>query len=51
VKTLPKELGTYRNVQGTQRHTYHNLVSQEFTEIWNWYTRVVHCLTVREIER
>jgi hypothetical protein len=38
-ETLPKELRTYKDVQGTQRNTYHNLVSQDFTRIWNWHTR------------
>jgi hypothetical protein len=38
-ETLPKELRTYKNVQGTQRNTFDHLVSLEFTGIdrdWIW---------------
>jgi hypothetical protein len=34
-ETLPKELRTYKDVQGTQRNTFHHLVSLEFTGIRN----------------
>jgi hypothetical protein len=39
-KTLPKELGTCRDVQGTQRNTNDYLVSLEFTGILNGHKGV-----------
>jgi hypothetical protein len=33
--TLPKELGTCRDVQGTHRNTNGHMVSLDFTEILN----------------
>jgi hypothetical protein len=54
-ETLPKELGTYMDVQGTQRNTFHHLVSLEFTGIWNLHKRreeePLHNRTEREENR
>jgi hypothetical protein len=39
-ETLPKELRTYKNVQGRQRNTFHHLVSLEFKRIFNGHKGV-----------
>jgi hypothetical protein len=38
-KTLPKELGTCKDVQGTHRNTNGHMVSLDFTEIQDWRKR------------
>jgi hypothetical protein len=51
-KTLPKELGTCKDVQGTQRNTYDHLISLEFTGILNEHKGVEEGASLaREIER
>jgi hypothetical protein len=46
-KTIPKELGTCKDTQGTQRNIYDHLVSLDFIGSWNWHTKggaLPHCL-------
>jgi hypothetical protein len=43
-ETLPKELRTYKDVQGTQRNTFHHLVSLEFEMGTKGWKRGAHCL-------
>jgi hypothetical protein len=51
-KTLPKELGTCKDVQGTHRNTYDHLVSLEFTGILKEHKGVEEGDSLaREIER
>jgi hypothetical protein len=40
IETLPKELGTYRGIQGAYRDTSKHLIHKNLTKIWNLSQRV-----------